>query len=386
MDWRRVLVVAWLAVAGCVDATPTSVLLRVEAEEGVTPPDVLAIWVFAAEGRVVSGEQFPLCDDPSTCKVELPDDVVLYPKQEEGMLRLLVQGQKAGAITGEGTTEVELERGKQKKATVVLQAGPLPDGDRDGVPDEIDNCPNLPNPDQGPCSPDGGLPDGGADAVSDGPILVDIPTKDLPLKHDHKPQPDLVPKPDLKPWPDLVPAPDLKPWPDLKPLPDLKPWPDLVPPPPDSGPSSPCAQGSVAKAYQNNMVICDTLSSYDQCGASQICNVAGGWTLCTASQFRSRGGASQSAPTMAWLASCIRDGASPMSPTNAVCSCSGTTGSSADIAWTCTGVLWRSMTQLHVGVCTTSDCRRIGLNDAANEAIWRQRRSDSALSAVVCCN
>jgi hypothetical protein len=157
---------------------PTSILLRIEAESGLSPPEVLVLDVYTADGVSVSDQLLPPCkDDPSPCTglVDLPDQVVLYPKEQQGEVRILVRAHSSGSVAGEGTTRVTVEAGKQVSATVVIQSGRLPDTDGDDVPDDIDNCPAVPNPDQEPCSP----ADAGVDLVSDG-TLPDIPVTDIP--------------------------------------------------------------------------------------------------------------------------------------------------------------------------------------------------------------
>jgi len=163
---------------GCPADKPTTVLLTIEADAAVGPLDSLELDVFSLTGVAVLGRRLPERGTP-----QLPDDVVLYPPVSSGPLRIVVDGIRGGAVAAQGAVRVALEAGQQVKATVTLTAGKLPDGDGDGVPDVVDNCPASPNPDQGPCTTaDGPLfPDGGPDGAGDGP------------------PPDLVPVPDLRP-------------------------------------------------------------------------------------------------------------------------------------------------------------------------------------------
>ena len=163
------------AVGGCV-AAPTTVLLRIETKEGLPTPDELRLFVYSENGRVVDGERIPSCEG---CTPKLPGEVVLYPVAGERDLRLLVRAYAAGQQVGVGVDWANLVAEQQVRATVILEPGPLLDGDGDGVPDVIDICPDLPDPEQTPgCGPGDGGPDGPRDAGGDGP------ERDLPQSTD----------------------------------------------------------------------------------------------------------------------------------------------------------------------------------------------------------
>lgn len=149
--------------SGCDDAAPTTVLLRIEQGSVSPAPQALGLSIYGDEGQLV--DSTPL---PATGVLELPGEVVLYPRQQSGTLRLFVRAFDArDRQVGSGVRTVALQSGKQTRVTLVLEAGAQPDRDDDGVPDEIDNCPDEPNPLQGPCAVDGGADV--ADAGGDGP-------------------------------------------------------------------------------------------------------------------------------------------------------------------------------------------------------------------------
>ncbi len=255
--------VGWLVVLlgasllACKDA-PSTILLEIRAEPGVLPLDELRLSVLVASGIAVSGRRVPETGSPA-----IPGEVVLYPSAS-GPLRLWVRGLRGGVAVGEGTTLAVAEAGKQVRASLTLKPGTLPDGDKDGIPDAVDNCPALPNPKQEPCGPSGDLrPDAPRDAGVDAPPdlgraeATDRGSADLPpldgAKPDARrdgPKPDAKrdgPKPDApktdaakpdapKPKQDTRP-PDTRP-PDTRP-PDTRP-PDTRPPdtrPPDTAPA-----------------------------------------------------------------------------------------------------------------------------------------------------
>jgi hypothetical protein len=347
-----------LALSGCTEI-PTSVLVQITAVE-VPRPDHLRVMVFADQGRVVDA-RVPDCRGEGDCSLELPNDLVLYPSQSDGTLRLLVRAKTTQETVGEGVAVVTLHTERQVRVSVILRPGLLKDSDGDGVPDEIDNCPAIPNPEQRECAGDAGVADG---PRVDGAGLVDTAPGDIPTQ-DSTPELDTGPK-------------------DSSPKPDASM--DMIPAP-DSSPPSPCAQGSVALTYNANMVVCQGGASYDQCGAGQMCNMATGWSLCTANQFRNRGGAAKPAPMEAWLASCVRDGNGAVAPMQDVCSsCTVVMGVSQTVSWECTGgPLWTTA-ERYVGVLTYSLCRHLGVDDANNAAYWRPARVVHQLNAAVCCN
>ncbi len=173
--WLIVAAVA-CAVGACI-AAPTTVLLRIETEEGLPTPDELRLFVYSENGRVVDGKRIPSCEG---CVPELPGEVVLYPVAGERALRLLVRANAADQQVGVGVGWANLVAEQQVAATVILEPGPLLDGDGDSVPDVIDICPDLPDPEQ---TPGCGLGDGGLDGPRDGP------ERDLPQSTD-APAPD----------------------------------------------------------------------------------------------------------------------------------------------------------------------------------------------------
>jgi hypothetical protein len=137
--------IALLAGASC-KSVPTSVLLRVIAGDGLAAPDELRLFVYSEAGREVSNTRLPESGAP-----QLPAEVALFPAQSSGTLRMVVQARLADAAIGEGWTVVELVAGEQTRAELVVRPELLVDTDGDRVPDVVDNCPFVKNPDQGPC-------------------------------------------------------------------------------------------------------------------------------------------------------------------------------------------------------------------------------------------
>ncbi|MFZ5786852.1 MAG: thrombospondin type 3 repeat-containing protein [Acidobacteriota bacterium] len=211
-----------LVLLGC-RRVPESVLLTIEGE--ASPAAFLRLSVYDQGGATVRDR--PL--GAPGASLTLPATVVLYPPDGSTPLRIDVKAILGGAIQSEGAVSATPLPGEQVSARIVLRAGALPDLDGDGVPDAIDNCRAIQNPDQRPggCPGDAGVDrrDAPADASPDHPrdLAGDRPSDQRGLDHrvdareDHRPA-DLK-KPDLK-KPDLRPT-DLRP-PDKTPLaPDL---------------------------------------------------------------------------------------------------------------------------------------------------------------------
>ncbi|MCK5797365.1 MAG: thrombospondin type 3 repeat-containing protein [Deltaproteobacteria bacterium] len=150
-------VASWSA---CSPSTPTSVLLTVRAASPLDA-DKLLLDVYSDAQRVVSQRRLPKTGRPS-----LPASVVIYAKTETGDLRLVIRAiGTSNAFLGEGIARVSLQPGKQVAADITLQSSHFPDRDGDGVPDDLDRCPDLPNPLQGPCLPDAGPSENGGDTI-----------------------------------------------------------------------------------------------------------------------------------------------------------------------------------------------------------------------------
>jgi hypothetical protein len=146
MSPRLCLIVgALLLGAGCKEV-PTSVLLRVSAGDGLAAPDELRLDVYSEAGVELRNNRLPESGRP-----ELPAEVALFPRQSSGDLQIVVQARLGQKAIGEGWAFVRLEAGKQVRAEVIVRPGLLTDTDGDGVPDIVDNCPRVKNPDQDPC-------------------------------------------------------------------------------------------------------------------------------------------------------------------------------------------------------------------------------------------
>jgi hypothetical protein len=188
---RSKLNIAWVVAAlcglaayavGCSSSsdTPPSTRVRLTVRGlGALPqaPASLRLRLYGQSGRLFT-RRLPELDDAG--------GALIYSPLADGSLRLLLLANNAaGERLAEGFTRVDLVAGGEVEATIELQTDAAPDGDGDGVPDDIDNCPTIENPEQGPCHDggvgdaapaDGGpgdlapLPDGAGDSVDAGDV------------------------------------------------------------------------------------------------------------------------------------------------------------------------------------------------------------------------
>ena len=139
MRWRGAVVLA-AGLLGC--SSPTTLMVAVTSADRV-PPTALTVSVYDAYGALALHRP-GTTTLPGTVVVELPDRATA--------LRLVVDGNGTPASTG--GTRVSSVVGRQVRATIALSSATA-DADADGVPDDLDNCPQVANPDQADANGDG---------------------------------------------------------------------------------------------------------------------------------------------------------------------------------------------------------------------------------------
>ena len=169
------LVVLWAGAAGAGCGGPSSLSLTLTLAPAIPQPSSLAITL---NGQGQHGAPMAVALAPSK---HLPGTLVmgpLDPKQPD--FRIKVDGLDAsGALASQAATRVTLASGVQTQAELTL-AAPL-----DGVPDAIDDCPNLPDPDQRCVAKGGGDDLGPPDlAVPTDLALVDLARRDQTVPPD----------------------------------------------------------------------------------------------------------------------------------------------------------------------------------------------------------
>lgn len=150
-------------------------------------------------------------------------------------------------------------------------------------------------------------------------------------------------------------------------------------------PPAPCSSKAAAKGgYALNMVVCIGTTALNQCAAKSLCNLSGGWKLCSANQFVARGGAATYVSPPAWVGSCIRSAGVPHVPSQGPCACINNGATTIYIAWPCGSGPAGNTSSSEVGVRTSGSCRSLGIKGSVN-ANWRNWGSTKTIAAAVCC-
>ncbi len=139
MTRARGILVAVLLAAGCRQA-PTTVRVSLTAVPGMSA-DAIALTVFDRHGRIINGANLGGAD-------KLPGDVVVLVDGQAGEARAFALAADGSIAVGGGAGRVPILRGQEVPLGLELQLGTMSDIDHDGVPDAIDNCPTVFNPDQ----------------------------------------------------------------------------------------------------------------------------------------------------------------------------------------------------------------------------------------------
>jgi hypothetical protein len=156
------------APAGCGKSTQLeagAVMLDLSVAAGVTTPDELRVWVYDDTGALWKDIRVPGTGALRPESATHLGTVLVQPGTATGALRVQVRGLAAAARVADGM--LTIPAGSRGTFALRLDADEPADGDGDGVPDSIDDCPGLSNADQGGCP---GAVDAGDDSGSDAGI------------------------------------------------------------------------------------------------------------------------------------------------------------------------------------------------------------------------
>lgn len=157
------------AGGGCHKGTqlePGALMLDLSVPAGATTPDELRVFVYDDTGALWTDRRVPGSGALMPQSPTHLGTVLIQPGATQGALRVHVRGLAGGARVADGMLTVPPPPAGQFALT--LEGAVPPDGDGDGVPDAVDDCPAVADPDQHGCpggNKDGG--DGGADAPPD---------------------------------------------------------------------------------------------------------------------------------------------------------------------------------------------------------------------------
>lgn len=161
-----------------------------------------------------------------------------------------------------------------------------------------------------------------------------------------------------------------------------------------------CAPGMVATVVSGTMAFCGKGGAVSQCSAESLCDVAGGWRLCRASEYFAVFAAALPPASAFWVAGCLRaDGGRILGPLvlDRVCGdCVGGVPLDASWAWSCTTKLPTNSNDpatsssgptTNVGIVAQRNCKRLGLNEVSTEAYWGAAdvSGSQGVGGAVCC-
>ena len=143
------------AVAACQKSSQVesgAVLLNLTVAPEAPAPDELLVSVYGDGSALWQDARIP--DEgalPAPVDGRL-GSVLVQPGPSEGALRIDVRGLLAGSPKLEGA--LVIPAGQRGSFDLTLADGLEPDGDGDGIPDSIDDCPTVPDPSQSGCARD----------------------------------------------------------------------------------------------------------------------------------------------------------------------------------------------------------------------------------------
>ena len=164
---RLASALALLALAGCRGANEVppagGFLLKVSLAPGAQVPDELRASVYDDSGALWSNVRFPASGALVPESATELGTILIEPRTAAGDLRLDLRGLLGGVLVDEATSKIPHASFSGATFDVSLSGTLPPDGDGDGVPDAIDDCPAVADPAQTGCPIDGG---GATDATA----------------------------------------------------------------------------------------------------------------------------------------------------------------------------------------------------------------------------
>jgi hypothetical protein len=136
-----------LLAASC-GGKPTSVRLDLRLSDGEPMvAERLTVSLYGPNGVLVDGEE--------RAPASLPGDLLVLVPDSAREIRVVVRADDGSGNRFEDVAVEDLTARSETRIKVVLRVGELDDRDRDGVPDDIDNCWRRANADQADSDGDG---------------------------------------------------------------------------------------------------------------------------------------------------------------------------------------------------------------------------------------
>jgi hypothetical protein len=168
---------------------PGAFVLDVKLAAGAQTPDEMRVFVYDDTGALWNDVRVPAEGPLVPQSAADLGTILIQPGVTVGDLRFDLRGLSSGALVDEGTLKFPGASAVGGTFDVTLAAGLPADGDGDGVPDPIDDCPGVPDSKQAGCPRDAGVSDGAnghrdaaADARQDASVAHIDAGRDLPLK------------------------------------------------------------------------------------------------------------------------------------------------------------------------------------------------------------
>jgi hypothetical protein len=153
-----------ILTAACTNQPARGVELQIIAADGVAPRSLRFDWIDGAS-LLLRDVRVPDHVDLDPTRTPLAKIRVQVALGAQGRRRAVVRGLVDDSVVSEGTAEVDLIGTGWAVVQVPLAAGRRPDRDGDGVPDDVDDCPDDGRT-FGPCdAADGSTADEGAPAL-----------------------------------------------------------------------------------------------------------------------------------------------------------------------------------------------------------------------------
>jgi hypothetical protein len=184
------LAVALTALGSCKSATDVppagAFVLKVSLAPGAQMPDELRASIYDDTGALWSGARFPASGPLAPESASELGTILVQPGAVSGDLRIDLRGLAGGVLVDEATLKIPHAAFSGATFDLALSVPIPPDTDGDGVPDPIDDCPSVADPQQTGCPVDAGASDGTTgrrDAAADAPAKHDAGV-DTAAKHD----------------------------------------------------------------------------------------------------------------------------------------------------------------------------------------------------------